>query len=516
MKRLITLILSLFIIQIALGQNERSKQNNTYIIYTEGRSANFPEEKVLLVSSHIITFNNVKSVYTPSLETLLSLAFVELRDKIQWDEKVPNAADYYSISFDHPKIESCTGHSFHSSDSKYGIKDQDSKVSAMEKKRAGIISKYIEEGYKVYQVDFNPMKYNPMRSANARDEEGAPLDFYPRSKLSELWIEMYVPAVIKKRMTYLKGLEEERKKAPSTTSSAKTSDNCQSPYVIQLAQNLEGKYNSYKDGKLAVGSRDQLIANARQILTLCPYNLIAKNVLDALEREQQIQSQMIGSIIESSTRYEIEISRSIFKAHEDNLEQNSIGQDFSLLAKLFYGIPEIAFVAALGFSQERYPAYTFSYSNPQGLPNEFPKSNTPFDVGSYFSINGAAGIGSVIPILKKPYSTIPKIGLALEGLAFLKYGSFNEMTIESHFPDLKKKFTTALRARSGVVIGLTNDFGISLNFGYEKFFMKEEVEGVVQNLSESDGSTAKVKYNANIVNPKSNAMFFGISLLFGN
>lgn len=312
-----------------------------------------------------------------------------------------------------------------------------------------------------------------------------------------------------------KAQENERAKREQTAREDAKVEVCQRSYMIQTAMRLESSYASYKNGNMPLGSRDQLMDEARQFLFLCPYNVRVQQILNELEREVQIQTEMISGIIENSIKYEIEFNRSLLASDDHEMAELHIGNEFSGLTKFYFGAHEMSFILAFGLSQERYPVYEFTYSDASGLPNDFPKQGKPFDVGSRFSIDAGLGLGSVIPLIKNPGSEIPALGLVLEGLGFLKWGTSTNMITKSHFPDLWDDFGWALRGRSGLLIACGKNFGLAFNFGLEKFFMKSEVESTIQRLTGANGGAAYVKYKAKALNTKSLIPFIGLSVVFG-
>src|SRR5690606_11557958 len=102
----------------------------------------------------------------------------------------------------------------------YGISSNESKLSAIEKIRRGIIDEHSAKGYKIYQVSFDPTYYeNFMQYKNGN---WIPYEYVKRSAISPLWISYYRQGEIRSMIESLGGFEKAESSGLTVESKSKT------------------------------------------------------------------------------------------------------------------------------------------------------------------------------------------------------------------------------------------------------------------------------------------------------
>ncbi len=310
--------------------------------------------------------------------------------------------------------------------------------------------------------------------------------------------------------------EEERRRIEREDDAKPT---CSKSFMVRLTMKLEADYNSYKVGQMAPGSRATLMEDARKLLTLCPSNLTADRILNSLEKDQQMEAEMITAIFDNAARMEIDLKMSL-SSRLPAIEEQTVGVNFGGAIKLHYGIPAISAVAAVGISSIQYPAYSFIYKNKKPreiLPSDLPNESSAYDVGTTLSITGGIGAAGTIPIIKNKDKTSawPTLGISLEALGLLYYNTINNDIIRTHFPTMIEDFTFGLSGSVGLSFLMSAETMVTVKFGMDHFFLKDEIDGPIEKLLNSDGKNATMDYTATIINNKKTVPYVGLGISFG-
>ncbi|GEM_PF-4274679 len=310
--------------------------------------------------------------------------------------------------------------------------------------------------------------------------------------------------------------EEERRRIEREDDAKPT---CAKSFMVNLTMKLEAEYNSYKRGQMPPGSRANLMEDARKLLTLCPTNLTADRILNSLEKDQQMETEMITAIFDNAARMEIDLKMSL-SSGLPAIEEQTVGVNFGGAIKLHYGIPAISAVAAVGISSIQYPAYSFIYKNKKPreiLPSDLPNESSAYDVGTTLSITGGIGAAGTIPIIKNKDKTSawPTLGISLEALGLLYYNTINNDIIRTHFPTMIEDFTFGLSGSVGLSFLMSAETMVTVKFGMDHFFLKDEIDGPIEKLLNSDGKNATMDYTATIINNKKTVPYVGLGISFG-
>jgi len=218
-------------------------------VYATGYVTSNKSIKVLLINSHILTFKSWEQQPGNS-EVLHTLGFNVLVDEIRNDEYIQGENAYDNIAFNAPVVEQIDHVSVHYSDKlKYNISSSDSPLDAIKKLRTGIIEEHRRQGYKVYQVDFQPAKYE--QYTYLKDGDGwHPSVVLRQNALSPTYVSFYRKGEIKAQVAALLSEKNEQNSGITVESKAK-SENPSTPskkseinYVI-IAQDLERQGDAF-------------------------------------------------------------------------------------------------------------------------------------------------------------------------------------------------------------------------------------------------------------------------------
>jgi len=197
-------------------------EDEMFFIYSTGSIIANKESKVLIISSHIMGFKGNKF----NFNILNSLSFGDIIEKIEYNESII-APSYDYFTFGSPTIEYLWGNymNWHPETTrKNDLVSEDSILSALEKIRRNIIEEYKNDGYLIYQIDYNPLEDETIQLRVEYYET----ELFRRSPISPLWVPFYQKGELKNIAQNIKdnkgisgGLVVETKEQSSTKNSSK-------------------------------------------------------------------------------------------------------------------------------------------------------------------------------------------------------------------------------------------------------------------------------------------------------
>jgi hypothetical protein len=388
-----SIVLFLFCSHELIAQEKN--ENDVSFIYQTGYVTSTDAVKVLLISSHVLSFKEEEMISEQSY-TLHSAAFRAVVSKIQTAETIQGLNSYDNIAFDSPVVETIGSYIHPSTALKYNLSSRDTKITSAVKIRDGIIEEHRRMGYQIYQIDFDPTEYEDY--TYLKEGQGYLKGSLVRLRaLSPLYVPFYRKGEIKELVaTYVKSsqndsgditVESKKERAAASTTKKESID-----YVI-IAQDLE------REGDAFVRSEGPFSKNAlskyREAYYYVPTEELRQKIANVSSLEVASAGVGEGAVALGDAFDRADIASfiglqvSYSGAMEVEASPGVISKPYNVeLLTANYRI--IAY--QLGFSYSSSATYQYSLQN----QNLNPVSLSPAEF-SIQSINATFGIGLGIP-----------------------------------------------------------------------------------------------------------------------
>jgi hypothetical protein len=295
MKKLIISLTLALSVSFTFGQN--AEEDNVAFIYAVGERVD-KKVKVVLVGRHIISFKGERTPMNSSIENKIILGFNKVMDGVEHREHVEGLNDYHNVTFGSAKLESVNLPNF-DHDFKYQISSEDSKLDKLVKIRRVILNEFKSAGYKVYQIDFNPTKFEQFQTY--KNSEWLGLTYSPFAPIDPLWIPYYVEGEIK-AMTKAAGEFEPKKQSAGITVESKKESATTQKSSSTIDWEARAAMSKYKASLLEaeadrlyanISNHGQALAKYREAYALYPSPRIKQRIadLETTERGKQAIAQ---------------------------------------------------------------------------------------------------------------------------------------------------------------------------------------------------------------------------------
>ncbi len=496
-------------VSFTFAQNR--EEDNVAFVYAVGERVD-KKVKAVLVSRHIMSFKDEHTPMNSYIETKISLGFREVVDKVTYREHVEGFNDYHNVVFGATELESVNLRNFNY-DVKYQILSGDSKLAQLVKIRRVILNEFRRAGYKVYQIDFDPTKFE--RFQTYKNSNYVDITYLPLAPIDPLWIPYYVEGEIK-AMTKAAGEFETKKQSSGLTIESKKESTTQKQSNSTIDWEARAAMSKYRASLLEaeadklytnISNYGQALVKYREAYALYPSPHLKQRIayLESIEGGKQAFAEGIVGLENGFDKLGL--------PHFSGWQLTYTGYPKYEVAPNFVTNPYSVEVA---ISNYRIIAYNFGfiYNESPTFRNTLIDENlNPTSVGPLaytlqsIGLTGAIGLG------------IPTKHFALYGMYGAKFLFINDYTLvddrftpQNEFKDIiKPHFQTYFKF--GAVFKIPKiDLGIGLNYTMNTINNEKVME--LGNVDSEFRFMNKKYFMDAPVDKKYNYNQFGVSLMY--